>query len=113
MPPAVTANGAPAGTVTPVIDSDAAPVFVSVRFCAALVVLTVWAAKVRLPGVSEIPVAAVIPAPLSSAVFGLLAALLATVRLAVCTPDVVGVKVSVMSGSPPAPACPAGCRSRS
>lgn len=88
--------------VMPLIVSAALPVFISVAFCAALVVPIVEL-NVRVPGVSEAPgAAAAVPVPLSVAVCGEPVALSATDRVAekLVTED--GVNVTEIAQLAPA-----------
>jgi hypothetical protein len=87
-------------TAIPVIANGAVPEFVSVAVFAALVVPTVWLAKVRLVGVSV--TAGAVPLPVSGTVCGLPPALSVTERLAVRLPVVVGVNVTEMAQLAPA-----------
>ena len=76
------------------IVSGAPLVFVSVRFCTALVVFTVWLPNGAVPGVSVAMLADVIPIAERVTLSGLEAAFETTVSSAVCTPGAVGVNVT-------------------
>ena len=76
------------------IESAPVPVFVKVMVCAALVVPTVWLAKVRLVGDKLIVGVAATAVPLSDTACGLAAALSVNVIDPVSVPAAVGVKVT-------------------
>ena len=80
--------------------SAAVPVLVNVTVCAALVVPTVCAAKVKLVG--ERLTAGAVPVPESAMVCGLLLALSEMVIAPVRSPTVVGVNVTLIVQLPPA-----------
>jgi hypothetical protein len=76
----------------------------SVTVCAALVVPSIWEAKVRLVGESITPGAvtiATVPVPFKAAVCGEPLALSVMVRVPVRAPVAVGVKVTEMEQVPP------------
>ncbi len=76
------------------------PVFVSVTFCAALVVPTSWLAKVRLA--ADRLTTGAVPVPVRLMVCGLPAALSVMLTEAVRVPVAVGVKVTLMVQLAPA-----------
>src|SRR4051812_36231436 len=85
------------------IVNAAPPLFVSVTDCAALVVPTVWLAKVKLVGENVTAAAdAAFPVPESETICGLPAAESVTVNAPVRVPVCVGVKVTAMLQLAPA-----------
>src|SRR5256884_521796 len=84
-----------------VIAKAAEPVFVSVTVCAALVVPTVWLAKVSEAGERLAVVVDAVPVPVRPAVCGLSEALSVTLKLPVRVPDAVGENVTLMAQFPP------------
>ena len=84
-----------------VIAKAAEPVFVSVTVCAALVVPTVWLAKVSEAGERLAVVVDAVPVPVRPAVCGLPEALSVTLKLPVRVPDAVGENVTLMAQFPP------------
>jgi hypothetical protein len=80
----------------------AVPVFDSVTVCAALVVPTVWLAKVSEVGERLAVVVDSVPVPVRPTVCGLPEALSLTLKLPVRVPDAVGVNVTLMVQFPPA-----------
>src|SRR6266536_2880186 len=86
------------------IASGAEPVLVSVTACAALVVPTICEAKTRFAGV-RLAVGAV-PVPVSVTLWGLLAALSASVTLALRAPVAVGANVTEIVHVAPAARLP-------
>jgi hypothetical protein len=88
---------------TPLTVRVALPLFVRVTVCAALVVPTVWLAKVRLVGekVATGP-ELVVPVPVRLTVCGLPLALSVIVMVAVLVPDAVGAKVTLIVQLAPA-----------
>src|SRR5206468_10420164 len=79
----------------------AVPVFDSVTVCAALVVPTVWLAKVSEVGERLAVVVGAAPVPVRATVCGLPEALSVTLELPVRVPDAVGVNVTLMLQFPP------------
>ncbi|HMC60696.1 MAG TPA: hypothetical protein VKJ01_16015 [Candidatus Solibacter sp.] len=79
----------------------AVPVLVSVKVCVALVVSTNWLAKVSDAG-DSVAVGAPVPVPVRAATCGPPVALSLTVKLPVCVPFSVGVKVTLMLQLAPA-----------
>jgi len=79
----------------------AVPVFDSVTVCAALVVPTVWLAKVSEVGERLAVVVGAAPVPVRPTVCGLPEALSVTLELPVRVPDAVGVNVTLMLQFPP------------
>src|SRR5437899_400098 len=75
----------------------AVPVFDSVTVCAALVVPTVWLAKVSEVGERLAVVVGAVPVPVRPTVCGLPEALSVTLQLPVRSPDAVEVNVTVMT----------------
>src|SRR5206468_1770221 len=86
--------------VTAPTSRGAVPLFVTVRVCAALVVLTVCEPKVRLAGDTDR--AGATPAPVSATLCGLPAAFEAIDTEAVFAPVVVGLNVTETVQLPPA-----------
>src|SRR5438132_1371591 len=84
-----------------VIAKAAEPVFVSVTVCAALVVPTLWLAKVSEAGERLAVVVDAVPVPVRPAVCGLPEALSVTLKLPVRVPDAVGENVTLMAQFPP------------
>lgn len=82
--------------------SSAAPVFVNVTGCGALVVVTVWVAKVRVVG-KRVTVGAGPPIPLNEIVCGLFAALSVMVTDPYRLPLAVGAKVMLRVQLAPLP----------
>jgi hypothetical protein len=76
-----------------VMSNTAAPVFVSVTNCGALVVVTVWVPKARVGG-KRVTAGAGAPVPLSGIVCGLPEALSVMVTDPYRVPVAVGVKVT-------------------
>ena len=93
---------------SPVVETEvmlrlADPLFVTVTVCAALVVFTVWLAKLRLTGDSDTEgVGALVPVPLSATLCGLPVALSAIDSVPVRVPVVVGLKVTLTEQFDPA-----------
>ena len=112
VPPVVIAKGEFGVSPMLLIVSGPPLVFVSVTFCAPLVVLTVWAPNGTMPGVSVAVAPVLIPVAESVILFGLEVASLVTVRSAVCRPGTVGVNVTRIARAAPAGSVPAGCRPR-
>jgi hypothetical protein len=84
-----------------VIFKTAPPVFVRITFCGALVVLTIWLAKVKLGG-RNATAGAEDPLPASRIVSGESAALSVIVTEPKRLPATVGVKVTLMMQLAPA-----------
>ena len=97
VPPPPDAANSPVGvTETPLMTSGAAPLFVSVRLWAPLVVPTVWPLKLRLGGLMLMAGAAgAMPLPLSATVIGLPAASLGMMRVVFRGPRAKGTNVIV------------------
>src|SRR5207302_9012392 len=84
-----------------VMAKAAGPVFVSVTVCVAVVVSTVWLAKVSEAGERLAVVVDAVPVPVRPAVCGLPEALSVTLKLPVRVPDAVGENVTLMPQFPP------------
>ncbi len=88
--------------VIEVMLNEALPLFVSVTFCAPLVVPTLWLANVRLVGDRLTTGAgAVAPVPVRLTLCGLPLALSLMLTAAVRVPVAVGVNVTLMVQLPP------------